>query len=191
MTAGAKHLDVVWRGSSGDSLEYCSFTEESGGIASSTIVGVHEGFPYLVRYTVITDQAWRTLSAEVECHYRGHIRHHHFESDGGGKWLCDGEPDPRFDGCLDVDIAVTPFTNTLAVRRLQLAPGDVRVISVVYFDLLEMEIGALRQKYTCIDARTYHYENVPRDFEARITVDECGLVTHYPSLFQRIATQQL
>ena len=41
------------------------------------------------------------------------------------------------------------------------------------------------QVYKRISEEKYHYENIPNDFEADITVDENGLVVDYPSLFTR------
>ena len=47
-----------------------------------------------------------------------------------GRWTVDGAPRPDLDGCVDVDIAATPLTNTFPIRRLaHLAvgePADVR-----------------------------------------------------------------
>jgi hypothetical protein len=45
-------------------------------------------------------------------------------SDGEGTWTGpDGRVMPHLEGCEYVDIAETPFTNTLPIRRLGLAPG--------------------------------------------------------------------
>ena len=46
--------------------------------------------------------------------------------DAGGAVL------PELQGCADVDISVTPFTNTLPIRRLQLAEGESAEIRVAY-----------------------------------------------------------
>ncbi len=62
-------------------------------------------------------------------------------------------------------------------------------IKVIYFDILEKKISAVGQKYTCISPTSYHYENVPNDFEATIEVDELGFVVDYPELFVRKAAQ--
>ena len=39
-------------------------------------------------------------------------------SDGAGHWRVDERERPDLEGCLDVDIQITPFTNTLPIRRL-------------------------------------------------------------------------
>lgn len=102
--------------------------------------------------------------------------------------MLDGRSALQFDGCLDVDIPLTPFTNTLPIRRLGLRVGETREIGVIYCDVLEEQIRPVRQRYTRISGTEYHYENVPNDFEATIVVDESGLVVDYPELFVRTAT---
>ena len=88
-------------------------------------------------------------------------------------------------GCMDLDIPLTPFTNTLPIRRLKLSPGRSQEVKVIYCDLLKQEIKPVCQRYTCLSNSEYHYENVPNDFEATILVDEFGLVIDYPYLFVR------
>src|SRR5438045_236669 len=55
----------------------------------------------------------------------------HVYADGQGHWTAaSGEALPDLDGCIDVDISVTPFTNTLPIRRLALASGASQEIVV-------------------------------------------------------------
>jgi hypothetical protein len=61
---------------------------------------------------------------------------------------------------------------------------------VIYLDLLAQEVSPVRQKYTRLSQLEYQYENVPNDFEAKIQVDESGLVVDYPSLFVRSAERK-
>lgn len=110
-------------------------------------------------------------------------------SDGEGRWRDeDGRPLPRFDGCIDIDLAGTPFTNTLPIRRLGLArqSGTARLTMLyVPFDTFEPVIDG--QRYTClVEDRLYRYEAEDRSFAADLPVDEDGLVTDYPSLFERL-----
>ena len=114
----------------------------------------------------------------------------HLEGDGKGNWLYNGKSAPEFAGCTDVDVPLTPFTNTLPIRRLELKPHQTQEIKVIYCNVLEDIVSAVRQKYTCLSATQYHYENVPNDFEATIVVDEAGLVIDYPMLFLRTASME-
>jgi hypothetical protein len=63
--------------------------------------------------------------------------------------------------------------------------GAQKQIRVLYLDLLEGQIIPVTQQYTRLSESQYHYQNVPNDFEANITVDDAGLVIDYPSLFMR------
>ncbi|MEJ7589659.1 MAG: putative glycolipid-binding domain-containing protein [Ferruginibacter sp.] len=86
---------------------------------------------------------------------------------------------------MDIDIPLTPFTNSLPVNRLKLSPQNEKVIKVLYFDILAGKITALDQKYKRLSFSDYQYENVTNDFEAIISVDKLGLVKNYPALFER------
>jgi hypothetical protein len=51
-----------------------------------------------------------------------------------------------------------------------------------------MTVSALAQAYTCIEPnRRYRFEGLDTGFTAEIAVDDDGLVTDYPGLFERIA----
>jgi len=104
------------------------------------------------------------------------------------KWNINGYIDPDYDGFDFIDITLTPFTNTLPIRNLQLQTGEEREIDVLYLEILENAVRPVRQKYRRVSENTYHYENIPNDFGADIQVDGFGLVTFYPTLFERIAT---
>ena len=95
---------------------------------------------------------------------------------------------PGLDGAIDVDISATPFTNTLPIRRLQLAPGDSAEIRTAYIHLPDLEIVRDPQRYTCLEPlRRYRYESLDSDFVREIEVDADGLVVTYPGLFKRLA----
>jgi hypothetical protein len=113
------------------------------------------------------------------------------DEDGG--WLDEsGEPIPLLDGCTDVDISITPFTNTLAIRRLGLKPGQTCEILAAYFAIPEMDVRPAWQRYTCLeispDGGAYRYEDKgqPQGFSANLPVDADGLVLDYPDLFRRV-----
>jgi uncharacterized protein len=50
--------------------------------------------------------------------YRLGVRSTVLEADGHGQWKVDGEAAPQLDGCLDVDLEASAFTNALPVHRL-------------------------------------------------------------------------
>jgi uncharacterized protein len=180
--------NILWTGREYYSLENCLIdTNTNGSLISSTIVGSYDGKIYQVSYHIKTNSHWETVFLEINYRYSNHSQLIQFEGDGKGNWKQDGKNAARFNGCVDVDIALTPFTNTLPIRRLQLQEQQSQEIQVIYCDLLDQKIMPVHQKYTCLSATAYHYENIPNDFEATIQVDDSGFVVDYPSLFVRTA----
>jgi hypothetical protein len=53
---------------------------------------------------------------------------------------------------VDVDISITPFTNTLPIGRLKLHTGESQEILAVYICMPDLAISTDRQRYTCLEA---------------------------------------
>jgi hypothetical protein len=180
--------NILWTGKEYYSLENCVInTGENGADITSTIVGSYEGQLYKVEYHIKANAYWQTVFLEITSQINNQTQAIKLEGDGKGAWICNGKEAAQYKDCIDVDIAVTPFTNTLPIRRLNLQQGRPQQIQVIYCDLLHQVIKPVSQKYTRLSQNEYHYENIPNDFEATIQVDEAGLVVDYPGLFARTA----
>jgi hypothetical protein len=178
--------NILWTGREYHSLENCLIkTTHAGSEITSTIIGTYERKIYQVEYRIQTNPYWQTQVVEISSRHSNQHQSIRLENDGTGSWLRNGKRVDELMGCMDVDIALTPFTNSLPINRLKLEQGNEQVIDVIYIDLLAQRITRVQQKYTRLSSEEYHYENVPNDFEANIQVDEFGLVTDYPSLFVR------
>jgi len=90
-------------------------------------------------------------------------------------------------GCDDIDLAVTPATNTLAVRRLNLQVGSSESIIAAWVKFPDLTVQPLSQRYTRLDQNTYRYAS-NTGFSAEIVVDDLGLVTDYPGGLERIGS---
>lgn len=178
--------NILWTGREYYSLENCLITTtDAGSEISSTIIGHYEGNIYKTDYFIRTNERWEVIFFDIASRQGNKQQTFVFEGDGKGNWKSKGRNADEFKGCIDIDIPLTPFTNTLPIRRLHLDRGDTKEISVLYCDLLEGILKPVRQKYTCLSKTEYHYQNVPNDFEATIVVDDLGLVVDYPLLFVR------
>lgn len=176
---------ITWRGLDHPSNEYCEVhIDEQGLRAVSNIEGIFKDMPFSVQYVLSTNERFETRMLLLKANY-GSTAWDISLLKNNGVWYMNNEPHTEFRGCPDVDIATTPLTNTLPIRRLSLAVGEETEIRVLYFDLFEGTISTLSQKYKRLSENTYHYENVPNDFEADIEVDSKGLVVNYPGLFNR------
>jgi hypothetical protein len=178
--------NILWSGIEYHSLENCLVEiTGTGAEINSVIVGGYGEKIYCVEYRIRTNQNWETIFVEIKSRHSNTLDDFIFESDAKGNWVLNGKPANQFQGCVDVDIPLTPFTNTLPIKRLNMQRGEVSEICVLYIDLLERQITPVRQKYVRLSDTQYHYENIPNDFEADIEVDELGYVVDYPTLFTR------
>jgi len=173
-------------------LEHLLLTTSGGEIfADGMIVGLREGNPLRVRYKVRCDAAWRVRSVRVAALDSSKTPGVDLLSDGEGSWKTrGGEAAPELDGCVDVDISATPFTNTLPIRRLGLAPGESVDIAVAYVGVGEMQVWDEPQRYTCLERRSdgglYRFKALDGGFMADLPVDADSLVLDYPDLFRRV-----
>ena len=180
--------NILWSGREYNSLENCLVSSvEDGLIITSTIIGYYEKKIYKVDYCIKTNHNWETIFFEIKSRHGNGRQFITFEGDGRGNWTSEGKEVSQFKGCIDIDIPLTPFTNSLPINRLNLTQDQTQEVRVIYLDLLAQEIKPVRQKYVRLSPSQYHYENVPNDFEAIIEVDESGFVVDYPSLFVRAA----
>nr|WP_294796502.1 putative glycolipid-binding domain-containing protein [uncultured Mucilaginibacter sp.] len=180
--------NLLWQGREYFSLESCLVDSALDGcIINSAIVGYYQEKIYRVEYIIKTNTLWQTLFVEITAWHDNEKQNVVLKGDGNGNWTMNGKTMAEFAGCIDVDIPLTPFTNTLPINRLKQGKDQTQKIKVIYCDILEKKISAVRQKYTCISPTSYHYENVPNDFEATIEVDDLGFVVDYPELFVRKA----
>ncbi|WP_257461873.1 putative glycolipid-binding domain-containing protein [Archangium lipolyticum] len=180
-------LHVAWAPWSGPGHEHLVLREVSGALtAHSTVEGVSDqGRRFSLRYFLRTDSACRVR--EVELALLGSDARLSLRSDGAGQWSDDkGRSQPELDGCIDVDISVTPFTNTLPIRRLGLAPDASDDIAVVYLDVPSLSTRRCRQRYTSLGPALYLFESLETGFRAELPVDPASLVLDYPGLFRRL-----
>ncbi|PUB19230.1 hypothetical protein DFP92_101825 [Yoonia sediminilitoris] len=175
----------------GNGLEHCNATLDDEGLTLSGVVAGARETEYGAYYVVRTDTMFHTSEVRVQ-YIGGPVLH--IEANGEGEWydLLADAPLPDLKGCIDVDIGVTPATNTLPIKRLGLKPGESCDIVAAYVPLPSQVTGtftptAARQRYTCIEmGQTYRYEGLFRGFTAELQIDAFGLVLDYPETFRRV-----
>ena len=178
--------NILWFGIEYYSLENCIIDSKNDSITiKSTILGLYNEKLYQVKYVINLNQSWQVYFCCVESQFNNRVKSFEFSKDQNQKWSLNGKYQPEFDGCMDVDIPLTPLTNSLPINRLGLNDGQEEKIDVIYIDLLDENIRPVKQKYKRISTEIYKYENIPNDFEAEIKVDNLGFVVDYPQLFKR------
>jgi uncharacterized protein len=178
--------EVRWVSEEGAGVEHLAFDENVKGIvAESVLTGQRDGRPYGLCYRIECDAQWRVKHAFVRVMGGASLELH---GDGAGHWHDgNGIALAHLDGCIDIDIMASPFTNTLPIRRLRLPKGERRVLEMAYIAVPDLQVTHMRQAYTCLEPdREYRYENVGSTFMADLEVDEDGLVIDYPAIFRRL-----
>lgn len=185
---------IMWSPWNGPGLEHLRLLQQENGIvADGFILGVQERGPFRVHYEIRCTAEWRLRAVHVSL-LSGSPQSLHLFIDGEGVWTTEGgEIISSLEGCLDVDISVTPFTNTLPIRRLALQPGSIAALKMAYIAIPEMHVEATEQRYTCLEGTPsggrYRFESLEHgvpSFTADLPVDQEGLVLDYPGLFRRV-----
>ena len=152
-------------------------------------VQVDETVPWSAEYRIAFNEQWITFETAVSVQRAGRSRQLQLRREPSGRWLADDCEVEACRGALDVDLGVTPSTNTSAIRRLGLAVGSSTELTATWVRFPELTVQPLPQRYTRLAERTYLYESL-RDgvvvFRARLEVDGTGLVERYEGLFERI-----
>jgi hypothetical protein len=176
-----------WRAWSGEGVEHLVLIERPDGIlAEGVVLATAEARHFAATYHIECDAKWRVKTTRARV--IGVDAAIDLMSDGAGRWRDGfGLLLPTLEGAIDVDLSITPFTNTLPIRRLDLAEGQRADIRAVYLRLPDLRLTIDRQRYTCLTrGRQYRYESLDSDFTRDIDIDADGLVVSYPGLFRRI-----
>ncbi len=176
----------IWdRPREGVGLEHLLLGE---GEADSLVLAFDErGRPFRLAYRLTWDGQWRLHDATLTVTTEDGSRALRLATDGRGRWR-DGEGRalPDLEGCLDIDIWPTPFTNTFPIRRQPLAVGERREFLMAWVSAPALTVKPMRQAYTRLADRRYLYENPASGFRAELPVDEDGVVLDYQGVFRRI-----
>ena len=174
----------MWERLDVSSIERLVLTEAGGVmVANSTVIGLEGDNPFQVSYAVEVDEPGQLRRVSAGTYS---LTYH-----GSGQWRgSSGNMLPQFDGCTSIDIVETPFTNTLAIKQLQLQPGESGEITVAWFHLAEGTWHPDRQRYTCLEktdqGSMYRFEQLSSGFVAVLPFDKHDLVIDYPDLYRRL-----
>lgn len=178
----------LWNeGRRGVGLEHLLLSERS---ADSVLLAVEEARgPFRLAYRLQWDEAWRLRQAAFDVAMAAGDRSLKLQADGKGHWRGgDGKPLEKLEGCIDIDIWPTPFTNSFPILRTPLAIGERRQFLMAWVFAPDLTVEPVPQAYTRLAERRYLFENLHGSgFKAELDVDEDGLVLDYPHFFRRVS----
>ena len=179
---------VAWKNLLINGADYCAlWSTGEGWLLKGTVVGVlKERGPILANYAVHCDANWFTHRVEVNRMLGRDSKALSLTVESRGEWRNGSQQLPDLHGCHDVDLALTPATNTLPLRRLNMQIGHSQSVTAAWVKLPDLNVEPLAQRYTRLSRNVYRYES-NTGFSAEITVDDFGLVTMYPGGWERIS----
>jgi hypothetical protein len=134
--------------------------------------------PTAVTYRIETDDRWRTREVELTLDEPTGTQSMSLRANGTGRWWRNGAPLDLPFPCLDVDLAISPSTNILPIRRLELAVGDSGVASVLWVQVPSFAARAVEHTYERVERNAYRFKG--RFGSYKIDVDDNGMVLDFP-----------
>ena len=158
----------------------------SGWTLTGKVDVVEAGVAARVGYLIRCDPEWRTRSAVVEGEVGDTTVRLGVNADGMGNWASDRAPLSHLAGALDVDLGFSPATNTLTIRRLDLAEGQSASVRAAWLPFPKLRFEPLEQSYTRESELTFRYRALldGEPFVARLETDAFGWVVTYEGLWE-------
>jgi hypothetical protein len=177
---------ILWRRLDGSGLERAVLQPTADGhrIAGTVLLVVADA-PCEIRYTVLTDHAWRVRTVGAHVQGPDGDRRLALTGDGNGSWVVGDAAVPELTGAIDVDLAWTPATATPAIRRLDLEVGESAEAVTALIDYPAPDIRRLTGRYTRLDPNRYLRET--DDSATELHVDDDGIVTGVPQVWETAA----
>jgi hypothetical protein len=178
------HRSVFWHGVDPFSAELFQLARGNRGwnMHGVVLIGLPEGGTE-AQYWLQLDELWRSHRLQVEMS-GAHTTALDLVGDGRGSWSVGGRRAPELDGCVDLDLSITPSTNTLPIRRLDPPVGGIVATRVAWVRFPELEVQPDEQTYERLGDRRWMFRS--DDFVAELEVDADGLVVRYSDLWTRI-----
>jgi hypothetical protein len=137
----------IWNKDQGVGLEHLLLAER---VADSVVLAFDEKQgPFRLTYRLIWDESWRLCDAELAVTTERFTRSLSLRTDGKGHWRHgDGRAIVELDGCVDVDIWPTPFTNSFPIRREPMVVGERWQFHMAWIFAPDLTVHRQPQAYT-------------------------------------------
>jgi hypothetical protein len=179
---------LLWKNKENHSLEYFNLISKgSAFVLEGTVILLLKGLPTRITYKIECDKHWKTKDVAIRQEMSSNTSHLTLKVSNKQIWKTKGSKILFATGLHDVDLEVTPATNTLPIWRIRLKEGESQQIDAVWVRFPSLKVERLRQRYTKIDRRRYRYESLSTGYQAELEVDESGLVVSYDNLWHRVA----
>lgn len=176
---------ILWRGIYMPGHEACRvYRSDAEWCLDGTAVFSHQSKVCRLSYSVACDLDWNTRRAVIAGWLGNDEVNLKLSVDINHCWELNGVTESAVDGCVDLDLNFSPSTNLLPIRRLSLETGQAAEVNAAWLRFPGFELQRLSQVYTRLSEFTYRYSSDGGRFVADLTVNEFGLVTSYPGIWE-------
>jgi hypothetical protein len=185
---------LLWRGLE-EWLAECATVELDGDVLTATGVQLgEEPRPYRLGYTLATGPRLVTEALSLRAVGTGWHRELDLRRADDGAWTLRadsqgagdlGEPGgdtAAVHGALDCDIAYSPLTNFMPVRRDDGGPEDY---VMAWVSVPDLRLHRSEQRYEPAGERRVRFSDAT-GFTAELELDDDGFVARYPGLAERV-----
>jgi hypothetical protein len=197
MTSGTPPLrSVLWCPIGAAGAEHCTllrlakgFRLEGHVVTAATSPGSSSAgaLPLHVHYIVDCDSVWRTRAVSISQYYGAEQRTLRLDVINKRWWTAEGVEISELHWLVDVDLSVTPATNTLPIRRLALDVGQRADVTAAWLRFPALTVEPLPQTYERLAPNLYRYTSDGGRFAALLETDDLGLVVRYEGGWERVA----
>jgi uncharacterized protein len=171
--------EVLWHCAELASSDHATLIERDDGYEFRGVAALPlEDAPAHIEYEIEIATGWQAQRASAEISTPAGVRTIELQRAATGQWLVDGGRAAHLDGCTELDLAWTPATNTIPMRRLDLPRGEAASITAAWIRYPELDVVANRQTYTRLAIDRWHYDAGEFQFEI-VTDPTTGLVLAY------------
>jgi uncharacterized protein len=137
-------------------------------------------------FRVLVDPEWLTREVDAVSVSATGEQRLTLRVDEDRRWWRGDRRAPELDGCIDVDIAATPLTNTFPIRRFAaLTVGDSATTPIAWVDVPSLEVTRVDQTYRRLGEKAWEYSDEQHGAFTLI-VDDDGLVIDYQGFATRV-----
>lgn len=167
---------VTWRRTDDpETDEHATLSVRGAGLSLvGTVLGADGGVPIRIEYRLLVDGTGLTSAAHVRDLRGFEQRTVAIERSEKGAWSVNGAAARGLKGCTDVDLAFSPSTGALPIRRLRLGIGASQRVRAARVEYPELTVTAIEQTYRRLDEYTYQRESGP--LTAELVVDDEGVI---------------
>ncbi len=175
-------MRLAWNGDPDWRQELCELQLRDDGLVATGAQLGSAPTPYRAAYELEVRGEWATRRLRVEVGGVGSVELRH---DGKGSWT-GVKNAAELEGALDCDLAFSPLTNLMPIRRHRLheQPGTVD-FAMAWVSLPDLKVHRSEQRYEHLEPGLVRFSS--DGFVADLELDADGLVVTYPGLARRLS----